>query len=175
MPCLYARRHRLCCLFIIVKSIAKFSTSCNTYSMPFPAHTWWLPFFPVQRHITGVLEHTRVFDEKYPGIFQYPVLWCHITGVLTNTRVFSIKYPGIWQPVKYPGKWQRKQRAVCTGMYPVCWALPISVYRVASSATWMAITERGQAGGGKGQTVSKYRCETIYLKDFEVVKRWRGM
>ena len=41
----------------------------------------------------------------------------------------------------------------------------------------MAITERGQAGGGgKGQTVSKYRCETIglYLKDFEVVKSWRG-
>ena len=31
--------------------------------------------------------------------------------------------------------------------------------------------------GGKpgGQTVSKYRCETIYLKDFEVVKSWRGV
>ena len=25
-----------------------------------------------------------------------------------------------------------------------------------------------------GQTVSKYRCETICLKDFEVVKSWRG-
>ena len=38
----------------------------------------------------------------------------------------------------------------------------------------MAVTERGQAGeGGKGQTVSKYRCETLYLKDFEVVKSWR--
>ena len=42
---------------------------------------------------------------------------------------------------------------------------------------WLwAITERGKAGGkGQGQTVSKYRCETIYLKDFEVVKSWRGM
>ena len=39
-------------------------------------------------------------------------------------------------------------------------------------------------GGGKGQTmdymivhgqtVSKYRCETICLKDFEVVTSWRG-
>ena len=53
----------------------------------------------------------------------------------------------------------------------------------------MAITERGQAGGGgggrgqtmdytivHGQTVSKYRCETICLKDFEVglVTSWRG-
>ena len=48
----------------------------------------------------------------------------------------------------------------------------------------MANTERGQAGGGKGQTmdytivhgqtVSKYRCETICLKDFEVVTSWRG-
>ena len=41
----------------------------------------------------------------------------------------------------------------------------------------MAITERGQAGGGgggsKGQTVIKNRGETIYLKDFEVVKSWR--
>ena len=39
----------------------------------------------------------------------------------------------------------------------------------------MAISERGQAGGGggKGHSVSKYRCETIYLKDFEVVKSWR--
>ena len=37
----------------------------------------------------------------------------------------------------------------------------------------MAITERGQARG-KGQTVSKYRCETIYLKDFEVVKKLEG-
>ena len=36
---------------------------------------------PVQRHITGVLENTRVFDEKYPGIFQYPG--------------FIDKYPGI--------------------------------------------------------------------------------
>ena len=35
----------------------------------------------------------------------------------------------------------------------------------------MAITERGKPGG---QTVSKYRCETICLKDFEVVKSWRG-
>ena len=26
----------------------------------------------MQRHITGVLANTRVFDEKYPGIFQYP-------------------------------------------------------------------------------------------------------
>ena len=68
---------------------------------------------PLQRHITGVLENTRVF-------FSTPVSWCQITGVLTNTRVFSIKYPGIWQPVKYPGKWQRKQRAVCTGIYTVC-------------------------------------------------------
>ena len=25
-----------------------------------------------------------------------------------------------------------------------------------------------------GQTVSKYRCETICLKDFEVVTSWRG-
>ena len=50
----------------------------------------------------------------------------------------------------------------------------------------MAITERGKAGGGKGQTMdymivhgqteglSKYRCETLCLKDFEVVKSWRG-
>ena len=47
----------------------------------------------------------------------------------------------------------------------------------------MAITERGKAGGEgqtmdytivHGQTVSKYRCETICLKDFEVVTSWRG-
>ena len=49
----------------------------------------------------------------------------------------------------------------------------------------MAITERGQPGGGgkgqtmdytivHGQTVSKYRCETICLKDSEVVTSWRG-
>ena len=25
-----------------------------------------------------------------------------------------------------------------------------------------------------GQSVSKYRCETICLKDFEVVTSWRG-
>ena len=38
----------------------------------------------------------------------------------------------------------------------------------------MAIAERGQAGGGgKGQAVTKNRGETIYLKDFEVVKSWR--
>ena len=34
-------------------------------------------------------------------------------------------------------------------------------------------TGRGQVGGGKGQTVSKNRGETIYSKDFEVVKSWR--
>ena len=68
---------------------------------------------PVQRHITGVLKNTRVFDEKYPGIFQYPgFMMSHYRGI--------DKYPGIWQPVKYPGIWQRKQRAVCTGIYPVC-------------------------------------------------------
>ena len=48
-----------------------------------------------------------------------------------------------------------------------------------------------KGGGGKGQTMdgtvdytivhgqtvglNKYRCETICLKDFEVVKSWRGM
>ena len=37
----------------------------------------------------------------------------------------------------------------------------------------MAITERGQAGKGEGQTVSKNMGETIYLKNFEVVKSWR--
>ena len=40
---------------------------------------------PVQRHITGVLENTRVFDEKYPGIFQYPG--------------FIDKYPGIFHQI----------------------------------------------------------------------------
>ena len=40
---------------------------------------------PVQRHITGVLENTRVFDEKYPGIFQYPG--------------FIDKYPGIFRQI----------------------------------------------------------------------------
>ena len=40
---------------------------------------------PVQRHITGVLENTRVFDKKYPGIFQYPG--------------FIDKYPGIFHQI----------------------------------------------------------------------------
>ena len=40
---------------------------------------------PLQRHITGVLENTRVFDEKYPGIFQYPG--------------FIDKYPGIFHQI----------------------------------------------------------------------------
>ena len=48
----------------------------------------------------------------------------------------------------------------------------------------MAIGASRGGGGGKGQTmdytivhgqtVSKYRCETICLKDFEVVTSWRG-
>ena len=42
-------------------------------------------YVPVQRHITGVLENTRVFDEKYPGIFQYPG--------------FIDKYPGIFHQI----------------------------------------------------------------------------
>ena len=46
------------------------------------AHNHCPGITPVQRHITGVLENTRVFDEKYPGIFQYPG--------------FIDKYPGIW-------------------------------------------------------------------------------
>ena len=32
-------------LFIIMKSMTEFSTSCNTCIMPFPTHTWWLLFF----------------------------------------------------------------------------------------------------------------------------------
>ena len=62
--------------------------------------------------VTGVLENTRVFDEKYPGVFQYPgFMMSHYRGI--------DKYPGIWQPVKYPGKWQRKQCTVCTGISSV--------------------------------------------------------
>ena len=54
----------------------------------------------------------------------------------------------------------------------------------------MAITERGQAGGGGGggggegsdhglydspwSDCKQNRCETICLKDFEVVTSWRG-
>ena len=48
---------------------------------------------------------------------------------------------------------------------------------------WLLL-KGGKLGGGKGQTmdytivhgqtVSKYRCETICLKDFEVVTSWRG-
>ena len=47
---------------------------------------------PVQRHITGVLENTRVFDEKYPGIFQYPgLMMSHYRGI--------DKYPGIFHQI----------------------------------------------------------------------------
>ena len=49
---------------------------------------------PVQRHITGVLENTRVFDEKYPGIFQYsgfidkyPGIFHQIPGYLTACQI----------------------------------------------------------------------------------------
>ena len=37
----------------------------------------------------------------------------------------------------------------------------------------MAITEGGGKPRGEGQTATKNRQETIYLKDFEVVKSWR--
>ena len=37
----------------------------------------------------------------------------------------------------------------------------------------MAITEGGGQAWGKGQTATKNRQETIYLKDFEEVKSWR--
>ena len=121
---------------------------------------------PVQRHITGVLENTRVFDEKYPGIFSTLVLWCHITGVLTNTWVFSIKYPGIWQPVKYPGKWQQKQCAVCTGI--LSGVLSFTDFSLSSSFEcymWMPITERGQAGGGGGGSDCKQKYGRNYIFD----------
>ena len=50
---------------------------------------------------------------------------------------------------------------------------------------WLLLKEGKPVGGGgegqtmdytivHGQTVSKYRCETICLKDFEVVTSWRG-
>ena len=38
----------------------------------------------VQRHITGVLENTRVFDEKYPGIL-YPG---HMTVYRDTNKVY---------------------------------------------------------------------------------------
>ena len=34
---------------------------------------------------------------------------------------------------------------------------------------WLSLKGGKRGGGGKGQTVSKYRCEN-YLKEFEVVK-----
>ena len=46
----------------------------------------------LQRHITGVLENTRVFDEKYPGIFQYPGF------MMSHYRVID-KYPGIFHQI----------------------------------------------------------------------------
>ena len=145
---------------------------------------------PVQRHITGVLENTRVF-------FSTPVFWCHITGVLTNTRVFSIKYQGIWQPVKYPGKWQLMTAKTTCGLFRrISGVLSFTDYSLSSSLMldacnlYTALLElkklrvlrewlllKGGKPGGQtmdytivhGQTVSKYRCETICLKDFEVV------
>ena len=47
---------------------------------------------PVQRHITGVLENTRVFDEKYPGSFQYP-------GFMMSYYRGIDKYPGIFHQI----------------------------------------------------------------------------
>ena len=147
---------------------------------------------PVQRHITGVLENTRVFDEKYPGIFQYPG--------------FIDKYPGIWQPVKYPGKWQLMTAETTCGLFRrISGVLSFTDFSLSSSLMldacnlytallelkklrglreWLLLKGGKPGGGGEGQTmdytivhgqtVSKYRCETICLKDFEVVTSWRG-
>ena len=46
--------------------------------------------------------------------------------------------------------------------------LPISVYRVLRE--WLLKGQGGARPGGKGQTATKNRGETIYLKDFEEVK-----
>ena len=124
---------------------------------------------PVQRHITGVLENTRVFDEKYPGIFQYPgFMMSHYRGIDKYPGI-SIKYPGIWQPVKCPGKWQLRTAKTTCGLFRrISGVLSFTDYSLSSSLmldacnlytallelkklrvpTWMAITERGQAGGG---------------------------
>ena len=85
----------------------------------------------MQRHITWVLENTRVFDEKYPGIFQYPgFMISHYQGI--------DKYPGIFHQI--PGyltacqiSGQMTAETTCglyRHIYPVCEALPTSVYRV---------------------------------------------
>ena len=58
---------------------------------------------PVQRHITGVLKNTRVFDEKYPGIFQYPgFMMSHYRGIDKYPGIFH-KIPGYLTACKIPG------------------------------------------------------------------------
>ena len=142
---------------------------------------------PVQRHITGVLENTRVF-------FSTPVLWCHITGVLTNTRVFSIIYPGQLMTAETACGLFRRISGVLSFtdfslssslMLDACnlYTALLELKKLRVLREWLLL-KGGKPGGGEGltmdytivhgQTVSKYRWETICLKDFEVVTSWRG-
>ena len=145
-------------------------------SVILPGH-WKIPGY--------LTKNTRVF-------FSTPVL-------LTNTRVFSIKYPGIWQAVKYPGKWQLMTSETTCGLFRrISGVLSFTDFSLLSSLMldacnlytallelkklrglreWLLLKGGKRGGGGQimdytivlGQTVSKYRCETICLKDFEVV------
>ena len=146
---------------------------------------------------------------KIPGYFSVPRFYWQIPGYFpSNTRVFD-SLSGKWQLMTAETTcclFRRISGVLSFTDFSLSSSLMLDACNLytallelkklrglrewlllkgASRATWMAITERGQAGGvGKGQTmdytivhgqtVSKYRCETICLKDFEVVTSWRG-
>ena len=134
--------------------------------------------------IPGYLtKNTRVF-------FSTPVL-------LTNTRVFSIKYPGKWQLMtaettcclfrRISGVLSFTDFSLSSSlMLDACnlYTALLELKKLRGLREWLLL--KGGKPGGRvrpwtipytivhGQTVSKYRCETICLKDFEVVTSWRG-
>ena len=158
---------------------------------------------PVQRHITGywkipgyltkntrvffstpvLLTNTRVFSIKYPGIWQ------------------PVKYPGKWQLMTAEttcGLFRRISGVLSFTHFSLSSSLMLDVCNLYTALLelkklrglreWLLNCYywkgASRGGGGKGQTmdytivhgqtVSRYRCETICLKDFEVVTSWMG-
>ena len=127
---------------------------------------------PVQRHITGVLKSTWVFDEKYLGIFQYPsFMMSHYRGIDKYPGIFH-KIPGYLTACKIPG--YMTAETTCCLYRHISGVLSFTDFSLSSSFEcyvngyyWKGVRE------GQGSDCKQNKGETIYLKDFEAVKSWR--